>query len=257
MGKLIFLGTAGEPAVANKQSRASGGIILQEGKIQFHLDPGPGALLKALEHKINPRENTAVLVSSADLTKCNDINLILSAMSHDNLDVHGILVVSEGVTEESPLMQYYTTCVEKLIIAEPNKKIGIENIELIPTNTNNPQSAGFKIRMPNKTITYTSDINYAQGIEKQYENSDILIINVKYPFNAKKTLNSEQALDIIKNTKPKLAILTGFGKDMILANPNYEAKEIQKQTRIQTLSAMDGMIINTDNLEELKKEQNR
>ena len=53
MARIIFLGTAGSTAVVSKQLRASGGIIIQVEDLQFHLDPGPGALVKAKEYGVN------------------------------------------------------------------------------------------------------------------------------------------------------------------------------------------------------------
>ena len=46
------MGTAGGKTAVNKQLRASGGIILRIEGIQFHLDPGPGALVKANEYLV-------------------------------------------------------------------------------------------------------------------------------------------------------------------------------------------------------------
>ena len=50
--KITFLGTGGDAFVIGKQIRASGGIILQAEGLQFHIDPGPGALVKAAENGI-------------------------------------------------------------------------------------------------------------------------------------------------------------------------------------------------------------
>ena len=49
--KIIFLGTGGDSIVVGKQLRASGGIILQIDDNQFHIDPGPGALVRARQER--------------------------------------------------------------------------------------------------------------------------------------------------------------------------------------------------------------
>ena len=72
MARIIFLGTAGSSAVASKQLRSSGGIILQVEDLQFHIDPGPGSLAKAKQFGVNLHNNTAVLVSHAHMNHCND-----------------------------------------------------------------------------------------------------------------------------------------------------------------------------------------
>ena len=78
MANIIFLGTAGSSAVVGKQLRASGGIILQVEELQFHLDPGPGALAKAKEFGVNLHHNTAILVSHNHINHCNDVNVVIN-----------------------------------------------------------------------------------------------------------------------------------------------------------------------------------
>ena len=43
-----FLGTGGARFVVAKQIRASGGMWMRFGETQIHIDPGPGALVRAL-----------------------------------------------------------------------------------------------------------------------------------------------------------------------------------------------------------------
>ena len=73
---IIFLGTGGDSYVVGRQIRASGGIILQIGDDQFHIDPGPGSLVMAKQAGINLRANTAVVVTHNHLNHCNDINAV-------------------------------------------------------------------------------------------------------------------------------------------------------------------------------------
>ena len=53
MPSIIFLGTGGDEFVVGKQLRGSGGIVVQVEGYQFHIDPGPGALIKARQAGIN------------------------------------------------------------------------------------------------------------------------------------------------------------------------------------------------------------
>ena len=92
MSKIIFLGTGGDKSVIGRQIRASGGIIIQNNNLQFHLDPGPGALVKAKEFGINPRATTALLVSHNHLGHCNDVNAVIDAMTLSGLDKRGVLI---------------------------------------------------------------------------------------------------------------------------------------------------------------------
>ena len=84
--KIIFLGTAGDSNVLGKQYKASGGMILQMGDVQLHLDPGPGALVRADQYGVNLRSNTAVLISNSSLKNCNDVNIVIDAMTYSGFD---------------------------------------------------------------------------------------------------------------------------------------------------------------------------
>jgi len=245
--KILFLGTGGDIAVTSKQTRASGGIVIQVDDCQFHIDPGPGALIQAARHGINVRDHTAILVSHAHLWHCNDVNALIAAMTLNGIDKHGVLVASESFLKSGFLTDFHKDCVEKIIAAKPGKKIGIENIEVraLETEHTDKETVGFKFFTPKFILIYTSDTKYKKELIDQYKKADILILNHTYPFKTKKpkTLSSDDIVKIIKKAKPKLAILTHFGKKLLNINPIYEAREIQKQTGVQVIAAEDGTAI--------------
>ncbi|MEM4263291.1 MAG: MBL fold metallo-hydrolase [Candidatus Woesearchaeota archaeon] len=245
--KILFLGTGGEITVIGKQIRGSGGIIVKTDECQFHIDPGPGALVRAAMHGINIREHTAILISHEHTAHCAGINSVISAMTLNGLDKHGVLIASESFIKNNQLTEFHKNCIEKIIIANPGKKIGVENIEIhaLKTIHNDQSCVGFKIFTPKFILTYTSDTKYDKDIIEQYKKSDILILNIPFPFKTKepKTLSSDDAVKIINKTTPKLAIINHFGSKMLSASPIYEAREIQKLTKVQVIAAEDGMVI--------------
>jgi len=250
--KIIFLGTAGDEAVTSKQVRASGGIIINTQGYQFMIDPGPGALNQAKKYNINLRENTVVLVSHSHINHCNDINAVLAAMSHNKLDIKGVLIASDtlvnGDEKTKPyLTEFHKNCVERIIVPSPDQRIGIEDIEivLLKAKHTDAKTVGFKFVTPNFSLVYSSDTGYNTQLVKEYENTDILILNVVHPFDKKDDFNlsSDDAVNLIKRVNPKLAILTHFGKDMMEANPVYQARDISKITGIDVIAADDGLSV--------------
>jgi len=250
---IIFLGTGGDSYVVGKQIRASGGIILQVNDDQYHIDPGPGALVMAKEAGINLRANTALFVTHNHLNHCNDINAVIDAMTYGGFDKKGVLVanstVINGSTNHAPFLQkYYRDFLERFIVLEEGGKVGINDIEVraIKAKHSEPNSIGFRFITPDYTLTYTGDTIYSVETLSEYGNSNVLILNVpclKKDEN-RNNLCKEDAIKIIKKVNPRLAIITHFGINFLKADPLYEIREIQKETNCQVIAAKDGMVIN-------------
>lgn len=252
MASIIFLGTAGSSAVVTKQLRSSGGIILRVEDIQFHLDPGPGALSKAKEYGINLHHNTAILVSHAHINHCNDLNAVIDAMTHSGIEHRGIIFGSKSIfynnEDNHPfLTRHHQNLAEKIIPLEKNHKVGIELTEInaLSAEHTDPTAIGFKFFCPKFTLSYTGDTKLNPQLLEELTGSDILILNVPYPGNKGTGLNldTESAIKIISHVRPKLAILTHFGLEMLRADPIQEAREVQRVTGIQTIAAKDGLLV--------------
>ena len=250
---IIFLGTGGDSYVVGRQLRASGGIILQINDDQFHIDPGPGSLVMAKETGINLRANTALFVTHNHINHCNDINAVIDAMTYSGFDKKGVLVANNTVVNGSmhytPFLQkYFRDCLERFIVLEEGKKVGINNVEIIAIKAkhSDPNAIGFKFITPDYTLTYTGDTKYSVETMAEYENSDVLILNVPCLKNdeSRDNLCKEDAIKIIKKVAPRLAIITHFGINFLKADPLYEIREIQKQTNCQVIAATDGMVVN-------------
>ena len=83
MISLRFLGTGGARFVVARQIRASGGIWMRFGETQIHLDPGPGALVRALSAlpPCEPRQLDAIVLSHKHLDHSGDVNVMIEAMT--------------------------------------------------------------------------------------------------------------------------------------------------------------------------------
>jgi len=248
----MFLGTGGDSLVVGKQIRASGGIIFQYGKTIFHIDPGPGALVRTKQYGINPREITAVLVSHNHLNHCSDVNAMLSAMTYSGIDKRGILITDEetlnGSPNEKPMItNYHKKMVERFIPLKPGMRIGINDVNIVATPAKHTDtSIGFKFYTEKFVVSYTGDTDYSKEVVDAHKDSDVIIINCKYPLelNQNGHMNSEDVVKFLEKTKPKLAILTHFGIKMLDADPIYEAREMHKRTQSQVIAAKDGMQVN-------------
>jgi len=252
MAKIIFLGTAGSSSVVSRNLRSSGGIILQVEDLQFHIDPGPGALSQAARFGINLRNNTAVLVSHKHPNHCNDLNMVVEAMSYSGLEQRGVLLSSKSVVhnvEESHpfLTRYHQNYLEKIIVVEKKSKVGVELVEInvLSAEHTDPSAVGFKFYCPKFILSYTGDTAYSEELVEELTGTDILILNVPYPGKTGTGLNldTDSAIKMISKIRPKIAVVTHFGLEMLKADPIQEVREIQRITGVQTIAAKDGLIL--------------
>ena len=111
-----------------------------------------------------------------------------------------------------------------------------------------PNTIGFKLFCPRFTLSYSADTKYNKEIIEEMMGSDILILNVTFPGDQadQYNLDTESAIKIIEKVKPRLAVITHFGLEMLKADPIIEAREIQKQTGVQTIAAKDGLVISPE-----------
>ncbi|MGM5484578.1 MAG: MBL fold metallo-hydrolase [Nanobdellota archaeon] len=241
MSRITFLGTGGDSFTIGKQTLNSGGIVIETEKMQFHLDPGPASLLMAKYYDINLRNNVGVLISGEDINLCNDVNAVIDAMTHRGLDRKGVLLANRKAYENY-VTDKHKTYTERSIALDSGQRVGLNDIEIktLPTTSDN---IGYKIISSGFTISYSSDTGYKEELIKHYADSDILILNVFSPEKEKGRLSTDDAIKIASKVKPKVVIITGFGIRMIKSDPLHEARRIQKESGVQTITAKTGMSI--------------
>jgi ribonuclease BN (tRNA processing enzyme) len=251
--KLIFLGTGGDAIVVGKQMLSSGGIVLQVEDNQFMIDPGPGAVARAADFGVNIRNNVGVLVSHNHVNHCNDVNAVISAMTLGGLDRTGVLISNKsayhGDGEMKPMInKFYKEKLEKDIVLETEKRVGINEVEIKATHAEHMDAStiGFRFTTPRFSLGYTSDTGYMKELVNDYAGTDIMVFNCLSPGDKKVIghLNSSDVTKLIKEIKPKLAIITHFGIKMMQGDVLHEARQIQRETGVQTIAAKDGMVIN-------------
>jgi ribonuclease BN (tRNA processing enzyme) len=241
--KIVFLGTAGNNA-SYQQLRSAGGIVLKFNDKQFHIDPGPGALTSAREASVKLKETDVIIATHKHLNHFNDVNAVINAMTYAGLDKTGTLIFSKSLAKKHFLKNY----LNEFFSLGPNQSKDFDEITVktLPTLHHDETNIGLKFITPDLTITYTSDTGYSKELTDNYKHSDILILNNVHPNKNKDkyNLSTEDSIKIIKKIQPSLAIISHYSTKMLDANPLYEAREIQKQTEIQTIAAKDGLMIN-------------
>jgi phosphoribosyl 1,2-cyclic phosphodiesterase len=253
--EITFLGTGGGRFTTISQKRMTGGFRIDDfdGK-NFHIDPGPGALVRSFQFGLAPSDLDGIFISHAHTDHYTDGEVLIEAMTRGMTKQKGIIMGSrsifEGFKQWGPSISKYHTGKSERLILGPNKSKIIENLKIKGTKTlhGDPTCVGFQMKSDDLTLSYTSDTAYFEKLHNYHKGADILIASVIRPGNQsiKGHMCTRNFTDLVDEVKPKLAIMTHFGFKMLNKDPVHEAKTITKSTGVKTLAAFDGMRINID-----------
>jgi phosphoribosyl 1,2-cyclic phosphodiesterase len=249
--ELVFLGTGGGRFATITQKRKTGGIRFLSKSLNMHLDPGPGALIYSLEMGLNPQKIMAVLVSHSHPDHYTNAEILIEAMTRGMLKKRGIVAAPHSVLfgneETGPaISRYHQKMPEKVIEVKPGVVFHVGDTRIVATEAkhSDPDAVGFRFETPEVgDIAYTSDTEYFEGVGKAYEGVRLLILCVMRPSGNPWMghMTPEDAIKIVEEVKPEIAVATHFGMKMIFSGPHRQVKLIEEKTGVPALAAFDGM----------------
>ncbi len=250
MEKLIFLGTGGARFVVSRQMRASGGIWISKGNTQVLLDPGPGALVKSLEKGLNPAKLSALILSHRHLDHSSDVNIMIEAMTEGGFKKRGVVFAPEDALEDDPvILKYIRNYVGKIEILREGREYTVGEINFstpIKHIHGNAETYGFKFKFSHFILSWITDTRYFAGLAEAYK-APVMVFNmVRLPSGPLDHLSMPDVVKILKETMPRVGILTHFGMTVLRANPWKVAEEIERATGVKMLVAKDGWEIDLE-----------
>ncbi len=255
---IMFLGTAGARFMVTRQLAASGGLWLNLNGTEILVDPGPGSIVQSTKRKLKAEKLSAIILSHRHLDHSADINIMVEAMTNGGFNRHGWLFAPADALETEPVIfSYLRNYLDGVEVLEEGKSYTIGNITFsTPVRHIHPvETYGMVFRTPRYTFAYIADTRYFDSLCQSYA-SELLILNVvfmepKLPVNPNVTLKEPglpvdhlsmpDAEHIIKEVKPKLAILSHFGMSVWKARPWEIAQRMSQQTGVKVIAARDGM----------------
>ena len=261
MAKITFLGTGGGRFATIYQKRATGGIYIAEKSMLMHVDPGPGSLVRMHEFGIDPMMTDVLFISHAHPDHYTDAEILIEAMTGGGRKKRGIVIGSEsiinGIEDFRAISPYHKKLPEKMVAMKPGDKIMLKEfyeLQATPTIHSDPTTIGFKLRLNNGILSYTSDTQYFDELAKAHEGARIMILcstrplNMRIPFH----LSTEDVAELISKIQPELAVLTHMGMKFIEV-ASEQANWVTETTGINTIAAMDGMRIYMEDKIEIKR----
>ncbi len=248
-----FLGTAGARFVVAKQIRASGGMWFRfEGDVttQIHVDPGPGALVRATScvPPCDPGLLDALVLSQKHLDHAGDVNVMIEAMTQGGFKRRGALLAPRDAFEgEAVIFPYAAKFVAKQHILEERSGPFFVNDVAIRTSVRHLHGVatyGLHFTHCGTTISYLPCGRFFDGLAEDYASHapDVLIVNVlRFRDDLKVDhLSFDEARRIFEIVRPKVGVMTHFGTRMLEQRPARLARELEDDLGFRVFAAYDG-----------------
>lgn len=260
MDRIKFLGTAGARFVVAKQVRASGGLWFTLDDTNFLVDPGPGTLVKCAtsKSKLDPTTLDGIILTHRHLDHSADVNIMIEAMTEGGFKKRGELFAPADALDQDPVvLRYLRHFVEKIHTLKEGGNYSLEKIKFSTPvkHIHGVETYGIKFESSKYVISLIADTKFFPDLTKYYMKSDLVIVNVvRHEATGMSLkvdhLNLEDVKTVLKEIKPRVAIITHFGMTMVRAKPWEIADKLSDELGIRVIAARDGMDFKLD--EELK-----
>ena len=247
-----FLGTGGARFVVAKQIRASGGMWLRFGDTQIHVDPGPGALVRALATvpPQKPAELDAIVLSHKHLDHAGDVNVMIEAMAQGGFKPRGALIAPRDAwNDDSIVLNYARRFVPRHeIVDERSGPIAVNDVEIRSSvrHVHPVETYGLHFRYAGRTISYLPCTRYFDGLIDDYRAHapDVLVLNVLRYADTMDVdhLTLDDARRLIAGIRPGATIMTHFGTKMLERDPRTIAYALEDELGVRVYAAHDGWV---------------
>ena len=253
---ILFLGSGGARFVVARQLRASGGMWMRFGGTQIHVDPGPGALVRALTHvpPCNPRELDAIVLSHKHLDHAADVNAMAEAITSGGFRRRGaILAPADAFDEEPVVLPYVRSYVERIERLQPSAgPYAIGGVELRTSSAHRHavKTYGLHFAHDGLRVSYMPCGRYYDGLAAGYaaHHPDLLVMNV---LRFRDEMNVDHltwpdACRIVAEIRPKAVVFQHFGTKMLEADPPRLAHELEDELGLRAIAAYDGLVVDVE-----------
>jgi ribonuclease BN (tRNA processing enzyme) len=231
--------------MVESQKLASGGIWLRLKGTEILLDPGPGSIVRVTDRRLDASKLSAVMVSHRHLDHSADVNIMIESMVRGGTQPHGWFYAPTDALDFEPVIySYLKKYLDGIGILREGGTYAINGLSFKTPlrHRHSVETYGITFQAAHHTISYIADSLYFDGLSSAYR-SDLLIINVvfSHPVPRVDHLAIPDVREIVKNLRPRTAIITHFGTHLYEENPVIVAHRLTEETGIRVIAARDGM----------------
>jgi phosphoribosyl 1,2-cyclic phosphodiesterase len=253
---LKFLGTAGARFVVSTQLRHSGGLVWTLRGVRIWVDPGPGALVRALASRprLDPASVDVLVVTHRHLDHAGDATAVAEALTGGGFKRRGTLLAPRDALETEPVVQRYAQpfFTHRDVLAEGSRHdLGAGVVLETPlAHDHGVETYGYRLSAPGFSAAHVVDTTWLDRLVDAYAGVDLLLVNTTFPARDPRFLHlgADDAERLIGAVRPRLAVLTHLGMMVLRAGPEQLALGISARTGIPTVAARDGWLLALDPL---------
>lgn len=246
---LTFLGTAGARFAMIHQLRSSAGMYLRYKNTRVHIDPGPGALVYAHKKNLPPSLLDGIIVTHKHLDHANDINVLAEAMTEGGFKKRGaVFAPADTLAAGSIFINHTRSAIRRISALAPRRRYQLKDIRFqVPIQNihTTVESYGLKFFLGKTTLGIVGDTRFFDKLITAWKGVDILVLNVVFtqPHPSYDHLSLDDAITMLTALKPKITVLTHFGRHMLAQNPALLQKNLRRELKMDIRCAHDGMEI--------------
>lgn len=254
---LKFLGTAGARFVVSTQLRHSGGLVWSVGGVRIWVDPGPGALVRALASRprVDPARTDVLVVTHRHLDHAGDATAVLEAMTRGGFGRRGTLLGPRDALEAEPVVfRHAQAFVARRAFLEPGARHALApgvTLETPLAHDHGVETYGYRLSSPGLVAGHVVDTFWTDALVEAYGGVDLLVVNATREKGGDRRylhLGVDDAERLVREIRPRLAVLTHFGMQLARGRPDRIALGISARTGVPTLAARDGWLLRLDDL---------
>jgi phosphoribosyl 1,2-cyclic phosphodiesterase len=256
-GTLKFLGTAGARFAVSAQLRHSGGLLWTVGGTTLWVDPGPGALVRALSSrpKIDPAKVDALLLTHPHLDHVGDATAIVEAMTRGGFGRRGTLLAPRSALEGEPVVFRYAQgfVTRREILSEGGHYPLAPGLALRTplAHDHGVETYGYRLETEGFSAGHVVDTFWMEELPRAYAGVDLLLVNTTRQTGRDRRylhLGLDDAEALAAAIRPRLCVLTHFGMQLPPGRAHEAAQAISSRTGVPTLAARDGWTLDLGEL---------